>query len=326
MAPLTAMALVGACVGDDAATGPDDHGGAASPDGTSSNDTGSDGGGGVDGSLDSGPAAPACDLSKPFKTAELVAGIGAVGTIESGASLTADELTIYFDQSAEAGVTSRISFAKRSSRLDPFGPSATVASISGFQDLGPWAANDGLDLYFSSIDRPGIGGWDLWLVHRATAGASFGAPSLVANVNSATLLDYGESVTGNKTRIYWTRADFGGGNHQMFYADIQAGEPSATATHLVALESPGYINDNPRISHDDLSLFFASNRPGGKGGRDIWVATRASPNDPFGAPGNLAEVNSASEEDGAWLSLDGCRIYFDSNRTGSPRLYMASRP
>ena len=53
----------------------------------------------------------------------------------------------------------------------------------------------------------------------------------------------------------------------------------------------------PIQSPDGLSLYIASNRPGGKGGLDIWVATRASAGAPWGAPQNLGEpVNSAADD------------------------------
>src|SRR5215210_2547525 len=43
----------------------------------------------------------------------------------------------------------------------------------------------------------------------------------------------------------------------------------------------------PILSPDGKSLFMASNRPGGQGGLDIWVARRGSTDEPFGAPENL---------------------------------------
>jgi hypothetical protein len=53
----------------------------------------------------------------------------------------------------------------------------------------------------------------------------------------------------------------------------------------------------PIQSRDGLSLYMASNRPGGKGGLDIWVSTRATTNAPWGAPVNLPEpINSASDD------------------------------
>ena len=53
----------------------------------------------------------------------------------------------------------------------------------------------------------------------------------------------------------------------------------------------------PIQSPDGLSLYVASNRPGGKGGLDIWMATRTSTTAPWGAPQNLGEpVNSAADD------------------------------
>lgn len=53
----------------------------------------------------------------------------------------------------------------------------------------------------------------------------------------------------------------------------------------------------PIQSPDGLSLYLASNRPGGKGGLDIWVATRATTGSPWGAPQNIGEpVNSAADD------------------------------
>jgi hypothetical protein len=57
------------------------------------------------------------------------------------------------------------------------------------------------------------------------------------------------------------------------------------------------VDGCPIQSPDGLSLYMASNRPGGKGGLDVWVATRASASAPWGAPQNLGEpVNSAADD------------------------------
>ena len=53
----------------------------------------------------------------------------------------------------------------------------------------------------------------------------------------------------------------------------------------------------PIQSPDGLSLYQASNRPGGQGLLDIWVSHRESTDDPWGAPENLgAPVNSAADD------------------------------
>ena len=58
-----------------------------------------------------------------------------------------------------------------------------------------------------------------------------------------------------------------------------------------------YQDGCPIQSRDGLSLYMASNRPGGQGLLDIWVARRESKSAPWGAPENLGEpVNSAADE------------------------------
>ena len=53
----------------------------------------------------------------------------------------------------------------------------------------------------------------------------------------------------------------------------------------------------PIQSPDGLSLYIASSRPGGKGGLDIWMASRTSTTAPWGAPQNVGEpINSAADD------------------------------
>lgn len=58
-----------------------------------------------------------------------------------------------------------------------------------------------------------------------------------------------------------------------------------------------YNDGCPILSPDGLSLYFASNRPGGLGGQDIWVAHRRNVHLGWGPPVNLgAPVNSAVDD------------------------------
>ena len=57
------------------------------------------------------------------------------------------------------------------------------------------------------------------------------------------------------------------------------------------------VDGCPALSPDGLSLYMASNRPGGVGLLDIWVARRPNRHAPWGAPENLGEpVNSAADD------------------------------
>lgn len=70
----------------------------------------------------------------------------------------------------------------------------------------------------------------------------------------------------------------------------------------------------PIESPDGHHLFIASDRPGGKGGLDIWVAYRQSPNHPWGEPVNLPEPVNSVSNDFCPTPLTGGRLLFVSNR------------
>ena len=67
----------------------------------------------------------------------------------------------------------------------------------------------------------------------------------------------------------------------------------------------------PSISADGVTLFFASNRPGGYGGTDIWYSKKI--NGQWGAPKNLGpSVNTARDEQFPFIHNDGTTLYFTS--------------
>ena len=76
-------------------------------------------------------------------------------------------------------------------------------------------------------------------------------------------------------------------------------------------------DNNATLSPDGLSLYFASDRPGGLGAIDIWVARRASPDSPWEAPVHLgAPVSTASMDGAPVLSIDGHLLFLHSDRPG----------
>lgn len=89
------------------------------------------------------------------------------------------------------------------------------------------------------------------------------------------------------------------------------------------------IEFGPFISKDGLSLYFGSDRPGGFGGIDIWVAQRATREDAWSPARNVGPgVNTAFNDQAPTLSLDGHWLYFFSERPdghGSLDLYVARR-
>lgn len=83
----------------------------------------------------------------------------------------------------------------------------------------------------------------------------------------------------------------------------------------------------PTLSADKLTIYLASNRPGGHGNdnSDIWSAHRSTTSDGFPAPTPVSELNSSGTEYPGWLSPDNCRFYFTSDRAGTHDIYVTSR-
>ena len=82
------------------------------------------------------------------------------------------------------------------------------------------------------------------------------------------------------------------------------------------INSPA-ADQSPALSADGLSLYFASDRPGGLGGVDLWVSRRATPESPWDTPVNLgAAINSPDIESGPDLSANGHLLFFQSSRPG----------
>ena len=75
-----------------------------------------------------------------------------------------------------------------------------------------------------------------------------------------------------------------------------------------------FVDGCPIQSPDGLRLYMASNRPGGEGGLDIWVARRAGTDDPFGAPTNLGPPVNSTADDFCPTPVRGGGLFFVSRR------------
>lgn len=71
------------------------------------------------------------------------------------------------------------------------------------------------------------------------------------------------------------------------------------------------------LSKNGDTLFFASDRPGGFGGYDIYM-TKKLPTGGWGMPQNLGEpINTPFDENFPYITASGERLYFTSNGSGS---------
>jgi Tol biopolymer transport system component len=73
---------------------------------------------------------------------------------------------------------------------------------------------------------------------------------------------------------------------------------------------------HPALSPDGLSLYFSSDRPGGAGGSDLWVAHRSTRTSQWGIASVVAPLNSPSSEFAPAFDPSGRWLFFGSERDG----------
>ena len=107
------------------------------------------------------------------------------------------------------------------------------------------------------------------------------------------------------------------GIQAMSFANSEWSEPA----NLGPTINTAFNEQGPNLSKDGLTLYFGSDRPGGVGSFDLWVARRACSDCPWDAPVNLGPVvNTTASETGPGLSIDGHMLFFTSNRPGGQGL------
>ncbi len=106
-------------------------------------------------------------------------------------------------------------------------------------------------------------------------------------------------------------------NGCQIYVSSRIGRSWAKAKRLVirGVDTTQAVGQ-PTLSSDELTLYFSSDRPGGAGGKDLWVSVRTSKNVPFGHPVNLGPlINTKGDEMFPFLRGDTA-LYFASNGHG----------
>jgi WD40-like Beta Propeller Repeat len=138
-------------------------------------------------------------------------------------------------------------------------------------ELHPWLTADGRKLYFSRKDPDG---WHVYVATRPAKKGPFGKSTRVdlpAGFHHATL------TPDDKTMYLQGPLN---GNRWGLFRSAWMGEQWSKPEPLLGLNhGEGKIGDlSPSLSRDGSNLYFASDRPGGKGGLDLWMIPTAQLN------------------------------------------------
>jgi gluconolactonase len=131
-------------------------------------------------------------------------------------------------------------------------------------ELHPWLTRDGLKLYFSRKDKDG---WHIYVAGRQKPNELFGKPTrleLPAGFHHPALTPDAKTMylQGPLPDMRWG-----------IFRSSGTRQSWSSPDPLLALNHPDAPKGDmsPALSHDGSKLYFASDRPGGKGGLDLWV-------------------------------------------------------
>jgi outer membrane protein OmpA-like peptidoglycan-associated protein len=122
-----------------------------------------------------------------------------------------------------------------------------------------------------------------------------------------------QSLSANGKVLYFTACDRmdGFGKCDIYISYNHSGNWS-TPLNLGGYVNSKYSDKHPSVSSDERELYFASDRPGGFGGLDIWVV-RKDRYDQWGEAVNLGEgINTPGHEQSPFIHPDNRSLYFSS--------------
>lgn len=154
------------------------------------------------------------------------------------------------------------------------------------------------------------------------------APEALSSAINSRGAESGAHISADGLTLLFARGP-AGGNADIFIATRQQIDQPWREPNAISAITSLYDELGPELSRDGQTLYFASNRPGGLGGFDIWVSQREGNH--WREPLNLGpSINTPFDEIDPALSPDESRLYFASNRPrlqgdGEPHPLAASR-
>jgi hypothetical protein len=207
---------------------------------------------------------------------------------------------------------------------------------SDADELGPEVSADGGRLYFYSNRAGGLGGYDLWVSQNRPDGWS-SPVNLGSGVNTAAN-EYSPALTPDGSRLFFAsnrvrpgetpltatadrwdatvRHERARHDYDLYVAEFSRDDSSSVPrdARLLASISTTADEGSPAVSPVGDFLYFASDRPGGSGGFDLYRSRlRAGEPDAHESVGDA--VNTAANELDPGLSAEGFRLYFSSDRS-----------
>ena len=209
----------------------------------------------------------------------------------------------------------------------PFASPVVVPLGTQAQIISPTLTDDERQIVFSTLESvdSGPSAFRLAYATRSDRAAAFGAPTrptLLDAINPPTRMTTGAPhPTRSGSALYFV-ASTDIAASALHIRRAMASNGFNTKAPIVELDT--LLGENgPVPTADDTGIYYAK-RTGA--GTEVWFARRAAATGPYTSIQSVPELNSSLTDLPGWLTPDGCRLYFTSNRSGSLAIYFADKP
>lgn len=260
--------------------------------------------------------------------------IGGLGLLLAVLSINAGYKQSSTANQSEQVQAKQIIFEKDVSKLTAINMGLPVNSPES--EFNPEMNSNGLEMFFSS-ERTGSQNRDLYRARRETPDGPWTTVENMGPKINSPHLDSGPSITSDgKTLIFHSERLFNGENdgiqthRDLFYVKRPSLDTPFGTVELVPGKeiNTGYADTAALITDDGKTMYFSSNRRGGIGSKDIYVASRKDPSGPFTTLKNLGpNVNSKWVDSNPAITEDGLTLFIHSRRPGFGRadIYVTCR-
>ncbi len=198
--------------------------------------------------------------------------------------------------------------------LGAFGAVSLVVPLSdpNADDEDPTFTGDQLELYFMSNRT---GSQDIWSSKRKALTDPWGPPVRVSEL-STPATDRGPAVSLDGLTIWFSSNrddDAGTGMDIWVSSRPNVLAPWAPPTRVTELSSSG-ADEAPAVDEAALVIVFMSDRAGGIGGLDLYMASRTTVSAPWGPPVNLVDINTTGDEWDPFIGDMDRQLFWAANK------------
>jgi hypothetical protein len=197
-------------------------------------------------------------------------------------------------------------------------PTALSLTGDGFDD-DPTLTDDMLEMYFNRSN-------DIYVTTRTSLSGAWSDPQLVDALSGASELETTPEIVSDGTTIFIASDASGTEGSTDIWVSTRASRNAEWPQPTRVPELSETAGDGGSAPTDDLrTIVLTSDRTGGAGFSDIYLSERAQNTDAWTEPVNLSTVNSGNNDYSPMLSPDKRTLWFNSTRSGSDDLYVATR-